>query len=107
MSEFNTLRLDTKTDPREGSALEDGVQLDFQPLYVSEDRAPQGEAQRVGATGQTWERPPSPDTLKRNEIGQAAVNVTVMREALLRQKEFYQEPLTEKDMTSDNFELVG
>jgi len=108
MSEFNTLRLNTEIDPREGSALEDGAQVDLQPKYKSENLAPQGEAQRTGATGQTWERPPSPEMLKRNEVGQAAVNVTVMRaDALHRQKKFYQEPLTQKDMIQDNFGLAG
>lgn len=73
-----------------GAPLENGVQVDL-----------------MGANGGRFERPPTRAELLRADIGKAATNTAIMREALLRQKEFYRDDLTEADMTKDNFEVIG
>lgn len=74
----------------EGAPLEDGVRLDV-----------------MGANGGRFERPLTHEALARREIGQAAINTTIMRKALLQQTDFIREPLTSTDMSKDKFELAG
>ena len=84
----------------EGALLENGVQLDV-----------------MGANGGRFERPPTRAELLRVDIGKAAANSFVMRQALLQgnaqlqvleqEREFYPDPVAKKDIVQNNYDLAG
>lgn len=69
----------------------------------------------MGANGGTFERPPTRAELLRADIGKAAANSFVMRQALLRntqlqvleqEKNFYPDPVAKKDIVQNNYDLA-
>lgn len=101
-NKLNTLNREV---PSQAARFENGVQIDLNSLYASEDRKPYEEV--AGSKLETVKRPLTPEMLKRNDIGQAAVNVVVLRDALLKQKDFYpNDLLTEADIKRENFDLA-
>ena len=69
----------------------------------------------MGANGGHFERPPTPEMLKKREIGQAAINTTLMRKALLenaqlqileQERKFYAEPVSKEDIVQNNYDLA-
>ena len=97
MTERYTSKYNLRT--HESAPLINGVQVDV-----------------MSANGGTFERPPTRAELLRADIGKAATNSTLMRQALLRntqlqvleqEKNFYPDPVAKKDIVQNNYDLTG
>lgn len=65
--------------------------------------------------GAQVEHLPSPEILKTREVGQAAINTTLMRRALLmntqlqvleQERNFYPDPVAKEDIVQNNYDLA-